>query len=74
MKMHAANSAIDVKDLVRKYSIEELNKAAEEYWVGMRNSQELLSKPYNLGAVQHLLVQIAHLIGGLALYPGLTVL
>ena len=30
MKMPANNLAIDVKDLVRKYSIEELNKAAEE--------------------------------------------
>jgi len=74
MKTPANNSPIDVKELVRKYSIEELNKAAEEYWVGMRNSKDILSKPYLLGTVQHLLVQIAHLVGGLTLYPGLTVL
>jgi SAM-dependent methyltransferase len=67
-------SAIDVKEIIRKYSIEELNKAAEEYWVGMRTSRDVQAKPYVLGGIQHLLVQIAHLVGGLALYPGLTVL
>jgi SAM-dependent methyltransferase len=40
----------------------------------MRNSQQVQSKPYTLAEVQHLLVQIAHLIGGLSLYPDLTVL
>ncbi len=65
---------VDVKELVRKYTVEELNSAAEEYWVGMRNSQDVRSKPYLLGGIQHLLVEIAHLVGGLELYPGLTVL
>ena len=67
-------SVVDVKELVRKYSVAELNEAAEQYWLGMRNSQQVQSKPYTLSEVQHLLVQIAHLIGGLSLYPDLTVL
>ena len=65
---------IDVKELAHKYTIEELNRSAEEYWQNMSTSQEVRAKPYTLTGIEHLLVQIAHLIGGLNLYPGLTVL
>lgn len=65
---------VDVKELTRKYTIEQLNQSAEEYWQNMRSSREVRAKHYTLTGIEHLLVQIAHLVGGLNLYPGLTVL
>ncbi len=65
---------VDVNELIQKYSIEQLNEAAEQYWLRMTDSTELLAKPVNFGEVRHLLVQFAHMVGGLEVYPGMTVL
>ena len=37
---------IDVRNLLKKYSLEELNKAADEYFKNA-NVQRLLMKPFN---------------------------
>lgn len=68
------NDPIDVKTLISRYSLEQLNEAAEQYWRGHAGSEKLQAKPFTLDEIQHLLVQVAHLIGGLELYEGMTVL
>jgi SAM-dependent methyltransferase len=65
---------IDVSDLIRRFSVEELNEAAEEYWRRMAGNSRLLAKPYNLGDADHILPQIGFLIQGLQLCWGMTVL
>jgi SAM-dependent methyltransferase len=65
---------IDVKKLISRYSLEQLNEAVEQYWRLHADSEALQVKPFTLTEIQHLLVQFAHLIGGLELNAGMTVL
>ncbi|MBV9502534.1 MAG: methyltransferase domain-containing protein [Acidobacteriaceae bacterium] len=65
---------IDVKDIIEKFSISELNEAAEQYWKRLVNNPRLLAKPYNIGDAEHILPQLGFLIQGLQLYAGMTVL
>jgi ubiquinone/menaquinone biosynthesis C-methylase UbiE len=66
---------IDVRDLIANASIEELNRTAEQYFAGLDNWQHHLAKPFaNAGDTPTLLINVAVLLEGLRLYPGLAVL
>lgn len=66
---------IDVRELIANASIEELNRTAEEYFAGLQNWEHHLAKPFaNAGDTPTLLINLAVLLEGLRLYPGLTVL
>lgn len=64
---------IDVKELIAKYSIEELIEAAEAYYASS-NLDEICRKPFILPYAQHLLAEVGHLIAGLRLVDGDRVL
>jgi SAM-dependent methyltransferase len=65
---------IDVKELIGRFSLTDLNEAADEYWQLVGQYPQILAKPYNLGAAEHILPQLGFLIQGLQLYAGMTVL
>jgi hypothetical protein len=66
---------VDVRQLIEKYSIEELNEAADEYFSRLGNWDRLLAKPFgSSNDAIHLLVQLSYLLQGLDLYPGMKVL
>jgi SAM-dependent methyltransferase len=66
---------IDVREMIANASIEELNRTAEQYFAGLDNWQHHLAKPFaNAGDTPTLLINVAVLLEGLRLYPGLTVL
>jgi hypothetical protein len=44
-----SQSLIDVKELIEKFSISELNEAAEEYRQRLADNPKVLAKPFNLG-------------------------
>ena len=69
-----SQSLIDVKELIEKFSISELNEAAEEYWQRLVSNPKLLAKPFNLGEAEHILPQMGFLIQGLRLLVGMTIL
>lgn len=66
---------IDVKDLIGRTSIDELNRAAEEYFASLTEWNHQLAKPMTSPEeTPALLVDVAQLIQGLQLTPGMTVL
>jgi ubiquinone/menaquinone biosynthesis C-methylase UbiE len=70
-----ARDFIDVRQLIANASIEELNRTAEEYFAGLKSWEHHLSKPFaNAGDTPTLLINLAVLLEGLRLYPGLTIL
>ena len=64
---------IDVKELIRKYSVEELGDTAEGYYRSM-DAAVLARKPFILPGLQHLMVEVSYLVYGLGLRPGDRVL
>jgi len=73
--MTAELPVIDVNDLIARYSIEELNQAADEYFSRLSDWDRLLAKPFSSSNdAIHLLVQMSYLLQGLDLYPGMRVL
>jgi len=64
-----------VKQLIEKYSLEELCEAAENYFKHVKDWNYLLTKPFaSPHEVPSLLINFAYLIKGLQLVAGLTVL
>jgi ubiquinone/menaquinone biosynthesis C-methylase UbiE len=70
----SAAGAIDVRDLIRRHSVEELNESADRYFQSLRGNPALVRKPFALPEVQHLLPEFALLVYGLRLAPGDRVL
>jgi len=67
--------SISVKALIDRYTVEELNQCAEEYFARLTNWDRLLAKPFaSSNDAIHLLVQTSYLLQGLDLYPGMRVL
>lgn len=64
---------IDVKALLRQYTVDELNGAADDYYKDFELKRIDL-KPFTLPSAQHLFAELAHMIGGLELVPGDKVL
>jgi len=66
---------INVRELIDKYSVEELNQSAEEYFARLGDWDRLLAKPFtSSNDAIHLLVQTSYLLQGLELYPGMRVI
>lgn len=71
----AAEPLIDVQDLIRAHSIEELNVSAEAYFSTLKNWDFHLSKPFSgMAEAPSLLINFATMLQGLRLAPGLRVL
>ena len=66
---------IDVQELIRNHSIEELNRSAEAYFSTLRSWDFHLSKPFcSTAEAPALLINFATMLQGLRLAPGLRVL
>jgi SAM-dependent methyltransferase len=66
---------IDVRELISKASLEELNNAAERYFAGLASWDHHLAKPFSSSdEAPDLLINLAVMIQGLELKPGLRVL
>ncbi len=68
------NHSIDVKRLIANSSVNELNSAAEQYFASLSDWEEHLAKPFSRPAeMPSLLANVATLLHGLQLTPGMTV-
>ena len=66
---------IDVRDLIARSTIEELNTKAEEYFSSLTSWDDHLAKPFaNPADAPAILINFATAIQGLDLYPGATIL
>jgi ubiquinone/menaquinone biosynthesis C-methylase UbiE len=66
---------IDVRTLIQQYSIEELNAAAEQYFVRIIDPTYLLSKPFaEAEECSRILISFAALLQGLSVVRTMTVL
>lgn len=66
---------IDVRELIRTLTVEELCQRAEEYFAKLTNWDYLLAKPFGLNTeTPELLFGFAQVLQGLRLLPDLTVL
>jgi len=70
----ALNQAIDVTALIASTSIDDLNRTAEQYFSTLHDWDHHLAKPFaKVEEVPPLLIDLAVLIQGLRLEPGMTV-
>jgi SAM-dependent methyltransferase len=66
---------VDVKELIARSSLEELNRLAETYFASLDDWNHHLAKPFSRAdETPQLLIGFATLLQGLDLQPGLTVL
>lgn len=72
---HAGDSLIDVRDLIARTSIDDLNRTAEEYFASLTQWEHHLAKPFSKAdETPPILMNVATLLQGLRLSPGTTVL
>ncbi len=68
--MNSEPPFVNVKDLIDKYSVEELNQSADEYFARLTDWDRHLAKPFtSSNDAIHLLVQTSYLLQGLELIP-----
>ena len=73
--MARPSDMIDVKQLLRETSLEELNRLAEEYFAREKNWTYYLSKPFgSIDEAPQLLINFAVTLQGLSLFQGASVL
>jgi ubiquinone/menaquinone biosynthesis C-methylase UbiE len=66
---------IDVRDVIAKTPLEALNRTAEEYFSTLTDWDHHLAKPFaNAKETPQLLIDVANLLQGLRLSPGVSVL
>lgn len=65
---------VDVKELIERYTVEDLCESAEAYFAGRRDQVEPRRKPFRINAIQHALPNFAYMVRGTDLAPGMTVL
>jgi SAM-dependent methyltransferase len=66
---------IDVREFKKSMTVEALNKTAEGYFAGAKNWDQFLAKPIGqIAGAPDLLNNVSHLLRGLDLLPGMTVL
>jgi ubiquinone/menaquinone biosynthesis C-methylase UbiE len=71
----AKGTMIDVRDLIARTSIEELNRTAEEYFSSLKDWEHHLAKPFaKPDEAPPILINVATMLQGLRLTPGITVL
>jgi len=70
-----AEPLIDVRELIRTCSIDDLNRTAENYFSSLKNYDFHLAKPFgNIGDAPAILINFATVLQGMRLAPGLRVL
>jgi len=68
-------SLIDPRDVMRRYSVEELNETADEYYRVMQDPELTLRKPFqSVNETSEMLENLGALFGGLHLGQAMTVL
>lgn len=66
---------VDVNDLIKKYSIDELIESAEYHYKQFGNDDYMLTKPFtSIEEAPNHLIHFAVLLRGLNILPGMTVL
>lgn len=73
LQIFDSDKFMDVKELMRVYTVEELCQTAENYFRDKKDNPWMAQKPYSIGNIQHDFPQLAFLIRGLNLQPGMTV-
>jgi SAM-dependent methyltransferase len=69
------DAMIDVRDLIARTSIDDLNRTAEEYFSSLTEWEHHLAKPFaKPDEAPPILIGVATLLQGLRLVPGMTVL
>ncbi|HSY52380.1 MAG TPA: methyltransferase domain-containing protein [Thermoanaerobaculia bacterium] len=70
-----AGALIDVRELIARTSIDDLNRTAEEYFASLKEWEHHLAKPFSKAdETPPILMNVATLLQGLRLTPGMTVL
>jgi len=70
-----AGAMIDVRELIARTSIDDLNRTAEEYFSSLKEWEHHLAKPFaKPDEAPPILINLATLLQGLRLTPGMTVL
>ena len=70
-----SDAVIDVRELIARTSIDDLNRTAEEYFASLTQWEHHLAKPFSKAdETPPLLMNVATLLQGLRLAPGMTVL
>ena len=70
-----ADALIDVRDLIKRTSIEDLNRTAEEYFASLTDWEHHLAKPFSKpDEAPRILIDTGTLLQGLRLTRGMTVL
>jgi len=70
-----AGTMIDVRELIARTSIDDLNRTAEEYFSSLKEWEHHLAKPFSKAdEAPPILINVATLLQGLRLTPGTTVL
>ncbi|HEV7428857.1 MAG TPA: methyltransferase domain-containing protein [Thermoanaerobaculia bacterium] len=70
-----ADAMIDVRELIARTSIDDLNRTAEEYFSSLTEWEHHLAKPFaKPDEAPPILIGVATLLQGLRLVPGMTVL
>jgi SAM-dependent methyltransferase len=71
----ASDAMIDVRELIARTSIDDLNRTAEEYFSSLTEWEHHLAKPFaKPDEAPPILIGVATLLQGLRLVPGMTVL
>jgi SAM-dependent methyltransferase len=71
----SSNAMIDVRELIARTSIDDLNRTAEEYFSSLKEWEHHLAKPFaKADEAPPILINVATLLQGLRLVPGMTVL
>lgn len=71
----ASPDFIDVREFKKTMTVEGLNQTAEDYFAGAKNWDAFLAKPLGqIAGAPDLLNNVSHLLRGLDLLPGMTVL
>jgi SAM-dependent methyltransferase len=73
--MADTDEMLDVRQLTRETSVEELNRLAEEYFARERNWTYYLAKPFGaIDETPQLLINFATILQGLSIFQGATIL
>ncbi|MEA2338469.1 MAG: hypothetical protein QOE82_2476 [Thermoanaerobaculia bacterium] len=70
-----SDAMIDVKELIARTSIDDLNRTAEEYFSSLKEWEHHLAKPFaKPDEAPPILINLATILQGMRLTPGMTVL
>lgn len=73
--LEPADDFIDVRKLIGETSIDDLNRTAEQYFASLTDWEHHLAKPFNKAEdAPAMLINVATILQGLQLVPGMTVL